>query len=291
MPELPEVETTVRELRKKVLRRTFIGLWMGEKKLIKKPEPEIFAKEIIQKKIKKIGRMGKLIIMNLSGNKILLIHQKLTGHILVGKWQKSKNNWEPADKSALNDFPNRFIHVLFYLDDGLMIALSDLRKFAKIELWDGEAFKKNFPHNNIGPDPLDRSFTFGKFKDRIRLKKGKIKQVLMDQKVISGIGNIYSDEILFRAKIHPFSRANLLKSADLNRIYDFMREVLKKSISVGGESFSDYRRPDGSMGGFDKFRMIYRRKGENCRACGNIVEKEKIGGRSTYFCRYCQKIK
>lgn len=291
MPELPEVETTIRELRKKVLHRTFIGLWMGEKKLIKKPEPKVFAKQIIRKTIRKIERMGKLIIIKLSEDKTLLIHQKLTGHILIGRWKKSKNNWEPIGKSALNDFPNKFIHILFYLDNGLMVALSDLRKFAKIELWGNEDFKKNFPHNNIGPDPLDRLFTFEKFKNRIRHKKGKIKQVLMDQKVISGIGNIYSDEILFRAKIHPFSRANFLSPSDLKKIYNLTRKVLKKSISLGGESFSDYRRPDGSMGGFDKFRMIYRRKGENCFICGNIVEKDKVGSRSTYFCRHCQRIK
>lgn len=291
MPELPEVETTVREIRKKVLNRTFIGLWVGEKKLIKKPEPKIFAKEIIKKTIKKIERMGKLIIIKLSEEKTLLIHQKLTGHILVGRWKKSKNNWEPVEKGALNDFPNKFIHILFYLDNGLMVALSDLRKFAKIELWEDKNWK-NFPHyNNIGPDPLDRSFTFEKFKKRIKPKKGKIKQILMDQKIISGIGNIYSDEILFRAGIHPFSRTNRLSLSDLKKIYVIMRKILRKSISVGGESFSDYRRPDGSTGGFDKFRMIYRRKGENCFICGNIVEKDKVGSRSTYFCSYCQKIK
>lgn len=215
MPELPEVETIVRDLKKKVLKRTFLDVWTDFRKILKKPTFEQFKKEIKGKKIQKIWRRAKNILFELSGSKTLLIHQKLTGHLLLGKWRLEKGKWISLIKGPLSEDPrNRFLHLIFWLDNGKQLALSDLRKFAKVELWDSNNLKESKEFQNLGPEPLKKSFNFEKFKARLKNKRGKIKQVLMDQGVIAGIGNIYSDEILWRAKIHPFKDVSNLAEGD-----------------------------------------------------------------------------
>ncbi|MFA4998504.1 MAG: DNA-formamidopyrimidine glycosylase [Candidatus Paceibacterota bacterium] len=290
MPELPEVETTVRGLKSRVLNRTFVDVWTDFQKMIKKPDNFAeFKKGIIGRKIVNIKRRAKNILIGISGGKILLIHQKMTGHLLVGRWKKTGNRWFPLGKGPLSDSTNSFIHLVFWLDKD-MLALSDMRKFAKIELWDKKELENSEEFKKIGPEPLDKSFSFEKFKIALRDKKGKIKQVLMDPNVIAGIGNIYSDEILFRAKVHPLKRVPKLKENELKNIYREMKIVLPKAIKLGGESFSDFRKVDGSKGFFDKERKVYRREGENCPVCGNVIKRIKIGGRSAHFCPSCQKI-
>jgi len=291
MPELPEVETTVRDLKRKVLGRTFLNVWCDAKKLIKRPRTfEEFKKEILGRKIISIKRKGKNILIYLDKKKALLIHQKLTGHLLVGKWQKKGNSWIPQIKGPLEDPINRFIHLIFFLDNDLMLALSDLRKFAKVELWDEKELTQSKEIREIGIDPFSPEFTFQEFKKRIKNTKRKIKQVLMDQSLIAGIGNIYSDEILFEAKIHPEKKAHVLKEEELKRIYQSIKKVLKKAIELGGESISDYRRPDGSKGGFDPLRKVYRREGKPCVRCRTPIKRIKIAQRSSYFCPKCQKL-
>ena len=291
MPELPEVETTVRDLKRKVLGRTFLNVWCDAKKLIKRPRTfEEFKKEILGRKIISIKRKGKNILIYLDKKRALLIHQKLTGHLLVGKWQKKGNSWIPQIKGPLEDPINRFIHLIFFLDNDLMLALSDLRKFAKVELWDKKELTQSKEIREIGIDPFSPEFTFQEFKKRIKNTKRKIKQVLMDQSLIAGIGNIYSDEILFEAKIHPEKKAHVLKEEELKRIYQSIKKVLKKAIELGGESISDYRRPDGSKGGFDPLRKVYRREGKPCVRCRTPIKRIKIAQRSSYFCPKCQKL-
>jgi len=166
MPELPEVETIVRDLRMKVLKRAFIDVWADTEKIIKRPKKfEEFREKIKGKKILKVKRRAKNIIFELSDNLILLIHQKLTGHLMYGKWQMKDNKWEPENSEILKDRVNTYIHLLFFLDNGLMLALSDLRKFAKVELWEKEEFYSSLDFKSLGPEPLDKSFTFDKFKE------------------------------------------------------------------------------------------------------------------------------
>ena len=291
MPELPEVETTIGDLQKKVLKRTFLDVWTDFKKIIKKPKNfEQFKKEIKGKKIEKIWRRGKNIIFTLSSNKTLLIHQKLTGHLLLGRWKLEKGQWKSEISGPLAEDPmNRFLHLIFWLDNGQMLALSDLRKFAKVELLNKNELKKEL--SSLGPEPLEKDFTFEKFEEALKRKKGKIKEVLMDQKVIAGIGNIYSDEILWTAKIHPFSETSKLKRAELKKIYLNIREILVKAIKLGGESISDFRRISGEKGGFDPLRKVYRREGEKCQRCGTIIKRIKLAGRSAHFCPSCQPLK
>lgn len=289
MPELPEVETTVRDLRKKVLGRTFVGVWTDFKKMIKKPgDFKQFKKEIEGKKIRNIRRRGKNILIDLSDNKTLLIHQRLTGHLLLGKWKEGKKGWESEIKGPLSDDPmNKFLHLIFFLDSGEMLALSDLRKFAKIELLSQPELKKEL--SSLGPEPLGKDFTFEKFKECLMNRKGKIKRILMNQKIIAGIGNIYSDEALWLAKISPLRDVSELTEAELKRIYQNLRKILNLGIKVKGESFSDFRRISGKKGGFDPLIKVYRREGKKCLRCGGIIKKVKIGGRSAHFCPKCQK--
>ncbi len=290
MPELPEVETIVRDLNKTVLGRKIEDVWSDFKKIVKKPKFSDLKKRIKGKKIEKIWRRGKNIIFELSGNKTLLIHQKLTGHLLLGNWRLEKGKWASLIKGPLSEDPkNRFLHLIFWLDNGQQLALSDLRKFAKVELWDSNDFKESKEFKSLGPEPLEKSFTFERFKERFKNKKGKIKQVLMDQTIIAGIGNIYSDEVLWKAKIHPFEQASKLNEKKLKKIYQAIREILPKAIKLGGESFSDFRKLSGKKGYFDKERKVYQREGEKCSHCGTIIKRVKLAGRSAHFCPKCQK--
>lgn len=291
MPELPEVETTVRGLNRafKGLSARFVGVWTDSKKLIKKPTDfESFKKNIKNKKIQNVWRRGKNIIFELSNGYSLLVHQKLTGHLLIGRWNLESGIWKPVKKGPLEDLVNRYIHVIFWLDNDLMLALSDLRKFAKAELWRTEELLSSKEFKNLGPEPLEKDFTFEKFKEILHKKKSKIKQVLMDQTVIAGIGNIYSDEALWRAKIHPFTEISRINEEGFKNLYKAIQEVLETAIKLRGESISDYRDPEGKRGNFDEERKVYRRKGEKCFRCGAIIKRLKIGGRSTHFCPNCQ---
>jgi len=257
--------------------------------MVKKPNNiKAFQKEIKGKKIEKIYRRGKNIIFQLSGNKTLLIHQKISGHLLFGKWEKSGKGWQ-AFPGPLSDRVNSFIHMVFVFDNGKMMALSDPRKFAKTELWNTDEFLKSDFMQKIGPKPLDESFTFDKFKKILLSKKGKIKQVLMDQNVIAGIGNIYSDEILFQAKVYPLRRSNELKDGELKKMYSATKSILKKAIDLKGDSFSDYRTITGEKGEFQNSNKVYQRDGQKCVVCKSIIQKVRIGGRTAHYCPHCQK--
>ncbi len=290
MPELPEVETTVCDLNKKVLGRTFIDIWTDFENIIKKPKSfEEFRNQIRGRKIRRVWRRGKNILLDLSGDKTLLIHQKLTGHLLLGKWELEKGEWQAKSPGPIAKDPkNRFLHLIFWLDNGQMLALSDLRKFAKVELLDKDTLEKEL--SSFGPEPLEKDFTFEKFKGCFKSKKGKIKQILMNQTVIAGIGNIYSDEILWEAKVHPFKEVKKLSDEEIKRIYDAMKKILPKAIGLGGESISDFRRISGEKGGFDLLRKVYRREGEKCSRCDKIIKRVKLAGRSAHFCPKCQPI-
>jgi len=291
MPELPEVQTIVRDLNKSILGLKIEDVWSDAFKIIKKPKkfPD-FKKGLIGKKIEKVERRAKNILFRLSGGKTLLVHQKMTGHFLYGEWKMIGEKWTPKERGPLDDPMNRFIHLIFFLNNKKQLALSDLRKFAKIEFWDTKELESSKGFNLIGPEPLDKKFTFDKFVDIFKNKKGKIKQVLMDQSVIAGIGNIYSDEILWRAKIHPLKPVKDLTKKELKEIYFFIIDVLKKGVKLRGESFSDFRDLVGEKGNFDIERRVYKRENEPCPVCGDKIKRIKVGGRSAHFCPACQKL-
>ena len=314
MPELPEVQTIADDLNKKVLGRKIIKVWLdwpklinllenkkGALKLIKKPALKDFEKLIKGRKIIKAHRRAKNILIDLSGDHMMLVHQKMTGHLLIGKWKIVDGKTVVIEpKSIASDPYNRFVHVIFYLSDGNMLALSDMRKFAKIILGKKEDLE-NLPElKELGPEPLDKNFNFEKFKaviqpgskPTLRQARGKkIKQVLMDQKVISGIGNIYSDDILWLAKINPFKPANKISEDKLKDLFKAIRTILNKAIKLRGSSISDFRDTSGKKGGYGNAMLAYQREGEKCfRNDGGIIVRKKIGGRSAHFCPICQRV-
>ncbi|MDP1719336.1 MAG: DNA-formamidopyrimidine glycosylase [bacterium] len=319
MPELPEVQTVVNDLNKKIAGRKITGVWFDWPKMIKDPlnqsRTKVARKHVAAfedfvkgEKFVEFRRRAKNILIYLTHGKMLLAHLKMTGHLLVGKWEikypvlsskysvlsmGSKNKCQViplSPKAVVEDPYNKYIHLIFYLDNGQMLGFSDLRKFAKIISGPKEVIE-NLPElAKLGPEPLDKSFTYEKFKATLRQAQGKkIKQVLMDQEVIAGIGNIYSDDILWKAKINPFRPANELKNAELKNIYKAMREVLAKALKLRGTSTSDFRDTAGEEGGYTEFRAVYGREDEPCPRCGAKIVRKKIGGRSAHFCPECQK--
>lgn len=300
MPELPEVETTVNQLKEKILKRKIIDVWCDNLKMIKRI---VFGKlinvglrklkkSIVSQKnqIENVKRKGKNILIIFNNDQIILIHQKLTGHLLLGKWQKRSKNgeWTSTRKGPLREKVNEYIHLIFWLDDGKMLILSDLRKFAKLVYGKKDQIFGLPEIKELGPDPLDKNLTFGNFKAIIQKRNKRIKSALMDQKIIAGIGNIYSDEILWRARIHPLKRIRRLTQKELKEIYLSTKDVLERAIKLQGESISDWRDTEGKRGNFDRIRKVYRRKGKPCFCCKTLIERKKTDGRSTHFCPACQ---
>ena len=231
MPELPEVETTIKGLRKTILGLIIKDVWTDlstkdkrQKESIANPRFfTVFKKEIPNKKVLSVERRAKNILINISGGpakdgvkKTILIHLKMTGHLLYGKYKLIKNKWIPGKEGPLNDPFNRFVHVIFTFSNGNHLAFSDARKFGKITLLDTATAHDSKHLNNIGPEPLDKSFNLEKLKERLNKKpNGKIKSVLIDQSIIAGIGNIYSDEILWRAGVHPERKVSKIKEREI----------------------------------------------------------------------------
>jgi formamidopyrimidine-DNA glycosylase len=267
MPELPEVQTIVTDLKKVLPGLKITGFWTDI------PAFRKIQKEVIGKKILGLERRGKNILIHLSENITLLVHLKLTGHLLCGKHPQ-----------------NRFIHLVLILSNGKQLALSDLRKFAKVLIWPTGKLNEITDITKLGPEPLEPSFDFKKFREILKSRRGKIKVVLMDQKAIAGIGNIYSDEILWEAGIHPFKSAEKLSEDELKRIFNAIKKVLKKGIEAKGDSMSDYRRPSGEKGRYQEIQNAYQMTGQKCRKHdGGIIKRIKIGGRSAHFCPIHQR--
>ena len=303
MPELPEVQTIVNDLNKKVAGCRIIGAWFDWPKMLKDPLDQqrnkiahkhaaVFEKTIKGKKILSVRRRAKNILVSLSGDLMMLIHLKMTGHLLVGRWKVEKKKVIPLEpKEIVEDPYNQYIHLIFYLDNGKMLAFSDLRKFGKIILGTKEQIENLLEIKKLGPEPLDKSFTIEKFKEALRQARGKkIKQVLMDQEVIAGIGNIYSDDILWTAKIHPFKPGNKLSDKETKDIYTAIKQILTKALKLRGTSISDYRDTAGKEGEYTEERLVYQREDEPCLRCKTKIKRLKVGGRSAHFCPKCQKL-
>jgi len=288
MPELPEVTTMVRGLQNKVLKRTIVDVWTDSEKNIKKPKDfKDFKDSLIRAEIRSIKRKGKLILFYFDNEKVLIVHPKMSGHFLFGQWEKKKGEWKPLMKGNLEDPMNRYIHLIFFLDNSEMLAFSDLRKFARIELWDRKDLDKADILQVVGPDALEISLE--EFEKGLKENKKKIKQVLMNQSFISGIGNIYSDEILFRAGISPLREAKSLKKKEVENLYSSIKPIFKKAIEFSGSSISDFRKIDGSKGDFQNLAKVYGKEGKECPNCKTKIKRVKIGGRSVHYCPKCQK--
>lgn len=315
MPELPEVETIRRGLNRDLRGRKITSMWTdwpkyfsaiaGEK--LQKGEAA-FRRHVIGKKITGVTRRGKNILIRLKekngADHLLLVHQKMSGHLMTGRWLKAKGEkdyknlpeewigqrWVPvAKKGSPADPKNRFIRVVFFLDGGKMLALSDLRRFAKLVCGPRE-FVLNLPElKKLGPEPLERAFTYKKFLEIVNKKRGRVKQVLLDQSFVSGVGNIYADEILWFSRLHPLRRIELLKDTEKKILYRAIKFILKRGLRYRGTSIDDYRDAQGRRGRYDLVRYVYQKEAEPCRRCGAKILRVKIAGRSAHFCPKCQK--
>jgi formamidopyrimidine-DNA glycosylase len=312
MPELPEVTTTVNGLQKVLPRLVFLDVWtdLSKKNPIKQFKETIksetffkdFKKKITGQKIIKVERRAKNILIHISGGYTILIHLKMTGHLLFGEYTKvvsSKKKvareikWIPKNPGPLNDPYNRFIHLVFTFSNGKQLAFCDSRKFGKVTIIPTHTLTTSSHLKNIGPEPLENSFTAIKFKERLLLKPNwKIKTVLMDQSIVAGIGNIYSDEMLWLSGIHPESNPNKIPKKQFKKLYDGMKKILAKGIDFGGDSMSDYRNIHGLPGDFQNHHNVYKKKNTKCvkKDCKGVILRKVINGRSAHFCDTHQKL-
>lgn len=290
MPELPEVQTIASELDTKISGKTIVDFWTDWSKSIKSHTPQAFKKNIVGSQVKSVERIGKNIIINLSKDRILLVHQKMTGHLMVGRWRVSKEDVIPVTKGPLQEKVNQYIHALWTFSDGTMMALSDMRKFGRIELGSREDVLDTPGIKNLGPDALSPNLTQKEFNERISSRSKSIKLTLMDPSVIAGIGNIYADDILWSAKVHPLKPANEVSTEKLKEVYRAMRKILKKAVELRGTSVGDYRDASGKEGSYARELLVYQRTGEPCKRCKTPIEKTKAGQRSAHFCPKCQAL-
>lgn len=301
MPELPEVQTTVNGINDEVKGLTITDVWTSYnspfhhgKDNVKNPKYFLIFKKIVTgTKIIGAERQGKNILIHLSNKNTILAHMKMTGHFMYGKYKQEKETWVPADPSTpLADPFNRHIRLLFTFSNKKHLAFADTRKFAKVFIFEIKNRDKIPDLSELGPDPTTKNFSFDTMKERLMLRKNwKIKQALLDQKIISGIGNIYSDEMLWDSGIHPLSIVSKIPTDKMKMLHVAMRNVLKKGLDFGGDSTSDYRNIYGLPGKFQHKHNVYRRKGQKClKKDGGIIERKIIGGRSSHFCPIHQKL-
>ena len=272
MPELPEVETVRRGLLDKVLNRVIKGIRVNYPKIIEYPSISLFKKEIVGQKINDISRYGKWLIFVLD-DFYLLSHLRMEGKYFI--------------KSS-KDVDLKHEHVIFELDDKTELRYMDVRKFGKMHLIPKDKIKEIGPLKELGLEPWDENLTLEYLQDKFSKKRLPIKSVLLDQSIIVGIGNIYADEILFLAKINPYTRAMDLKDDSIKNIIKYTRIVLEEAIKAGGTTIRSYSSVNGIHGMFQQNLNVHSRSGEACPVCGSEVIKVKIGGRGTYYCNKCQ---
>lgn len=266
MPELPEVETIKRDLEKIIVGKKILEVCVHNPKVIRESSADKFKKELSGVTIKGVLRKAKVLILELSNGKFLVIHLKMTGQLVYpGSGEKSR--------------------VSFSLAGGKVLDFNDQRLFAELRVLDDWRSLKFI--QSLGPEPFD--LTLERFKEMLSKKKTKIKPLLMDQAFVSGIGNIYAAEILFRARIHPGRQSQGLSESEKELLFEEIKKVLNEAIHYGGSSVDDYVRLSGGQGDYVSQHKIYGKEGKPCVVCKTPIKKIDMGGRGTYFCPKCQK--
>jgi len=304
MPELPEVEYTARQLRAAVVGATIRKACVFWERSIRRPAQPDFIAEIEGRRIEGVRRRGKLLLLDLHGDLFLSIHRRMTGNFLLlpPGWtidtslrEQDIASWNTKGptihlNTTVSTTAGHEIHhcrVCFIFDDGRCLLFTDPRKFGRIELWPCSQEEEAFA--GLGPEPLSELFTLEGFSATLVGKKTPIKQVLLDQEVVAGIGNIYADEALFYACIHPSRRANSLTSQEMHLLHEGIVNVLTLGIKHGGTSFSDYRDLWGEAGENFNHVRVYHQEGKPCQRCGCIIERMVIAQRSSHYCPTCQR--
>ena len=282
MPELPEVETVVRDLARLVSGATIAGAHVFRERNLSTPDAPSFTEAVRGRRILGTRRRAKWIIVELSGGLLLLVHLRMTGQLLV-----------------LPATPERdpYVRLSLSLDDGRELRFRDVRAFGRVALVaqraDGDAASSLDPHSapllaDHGVEPLAAAFTVDALRSLIGHRQTRIKSLLLDQRCIVGIGNIYADEALWRAKIHPLTPASALRSAQIEALHLAIVGVLNEAVAARGSSINDYTAPDGD-GEMQERLDVYQRTGEPCHRCGAAIHRSVVGGRGTHVCRTCQR--
>ena len=282
MPELPEVETIARQLRALVVDRTiseFESRWVR----LTEPEPaEVVGARLRGRRIRDVRRRGKFVVFDLDGGEALVVSLRMTGKLLFG----------------VADVDERYVRGEIRFVDGTAMRFSDTRKFGRMAVIDaatldgnGEARRPRMPlHASLGQEPLARGFTVAWLRALLRRRpRAAIKVLLLDQRAIAGIGNIYDIEALWRARIHPLRKAGSLRADEIARLHEAIRWALRKGIRLGGASPSDYVDARGNKGRMQREFQVYGRAGEPCPRCGRAIVRTVVGGRGTFHCLRCQR--
>jgi formamidopyrimidine-DNA glycosylase len=269
MPELPEVETTRRSLLAQVAGARIVDVTVRERRL-RRPVARDFADQLRGRTITGIERRGKYLLFTLDDGRILLVHLGMTGSLCV---------------VAAGTVPVRHDHVVIALDSGRLLVFNDPRRFGLMRIGRPEAIAEL---RAVGPDPLAAAPTLDEWRALTR-RRAPIKSVLMDQRALGGIGNIYASEALFQAGVRPRRRAASLTRAELARLGEALNAVLERAVALGGSSISDYRDGNGNPGYFQIHHAVYDRQDQPCGRCATPIKRIVIAGRSTFYCPRCQK--
>src|SRR6187401_2608922 len=295
MPELPEVETVARDLQRWAAGATIRAATVRWDRTIRHPQPpERFAAEIAGATIRRVDRRAKTVLLHLEDGRVMTVALRMTGALIV------TNPGTPDDP---------YVRVVFDLDDGRQLRYRDVRKFGRIGLWPGgglrsigagrgarsrkvaeggRRYRIGEVFSGHGPEPLSRNFTARRLKERLARRSARLKTLLLDQSFIAGVGNIYADEALWRARLHPLRAADTLDEAEIRRLHRSIRTVLRQGITNRGSSFSDYVGADGEPGANAERLAVYRRTDQPCYRCGRPISRIVVGQRSTHFCPRCQ---
>ncbi|HSL32002.1 MAG TPA: bifunctional DNA-formamidopyrimidine glycosylase/DNA-(apurinic or apyrimidinic site) lyase [Candidatus Limnocylindrales bacterium] len=271
MPELPEVETVARDLRGLIVGATIVDAETRWDRTLRDTDPAAFADGVAGRRIEAVGRRGKQLVVELSGGAFLTIHLKMTGQLFV------------VPRGG-NDDP--YVRLVLELDDGREIRFRDIRKFGRVGLYGTGTAD---PFEKTGPEPLADAFTVRAFRHRLRARKGRLKSLLTDQSFVAGVGNIYADEALWAARLHPLRTARTLRPPDERRLWHHLRRILAEAVIRRGSSIDDYTAPDGD-GEMQEHLEVYQRTDEPCRRCDRPIRRIVVGGRATHFCSWCQRL-
>ncbi len=274
MPELPEVETIRRDLLPLVRGRTVLEAWVSPDapRLVQSSSHEEFCRALAGRRIEDLRRRGKLLLFILDGGRIWAVHLRMTGQLL--------HRQSPYGEE-------RYLRASFRLDDGSWLCFVDVRKFGAMWLAEDVADVAGA----LGPEPLDPGFTPGVLHRILQRRSAPVKAVLLDQRAIAGIGNIYADEALFAARINPKQPANSLSLSQARRLHGAIRQVLTEALADRGSSFRDYVDAAGREGSHQFKVSVFRRTGQPCSRCGGPVQRVKVAGRSSHFCPNCQRLR
>jgi formamidopyrimidine-DNA glycosylase len=287
MPELPEVETIRQDLSKSITKKRITDIVVNKEKIIKN-NLSSFLKILRNNNFAKIDRRGKLLILHLYKNdKYFLIHLRMTGQLIYQHKKKIITGGHP-EPFSVDELPNKYSHIIFTFADKSKLFFNDMRQFGYMKLVDKDELNINL--KRFGIEPLTNSFTLDAFTNVFKNKKSVLKAFLLNQKYIAGIGNIYADEICFKAGVKPSRNISSLTSREIKNLYNACQFIINKAIIKRGTSFSDFRDGSGKQGNFLKYLKVYGRSGKKCLNCKqSILKKIRLAGRGTVFCQICQK--